>query len=108
MESEIADGPDGTASYLIDVPNGGDVLIRGNRLQKGPRSEQRGAAIAVAAEGVNRPTPSIRVENNVFEASGGYPTTFVVNFSATPAALHGNRISGGARPLLGIGAVRPD
>jgi hypothetical protein len=32
LDCSIEDGPSGTASYLIDVPNGGAVLLRGNRL----------------------------------------------------------------------------
>jgi hypothetical protein len=33
--SYFVDGPDGTASYLIDTPNGGIVSLRGNLFQKG-------------------------------------------------------------------------
>lgn len=108
VDSEIADGPDGTASYLIDVPNGGDVLIRGNRLQKGQRSENRSTAISVGAEGVDRPTPEIRVEGNTFEAAGDYATAFVVNFSATTATLSGNRLSGRVVPQRGPGSAKAE
>lgn len=33
----IADGPDGTSSYLIDVPNGGALIVSGSSLEKGPK-----------------------------------------------------------------------
>ena len=102
---DIADGPDGTASYLIEAPNGGAVLISDNRLEKGPRSENRSAAISIGAEGVDRPTPEIRVENNSFRVDGVYQTTFVVNITATPAILRGNVIQGQAKPLRGDGSV---
>jgi hypothetical protein len=37
--SYFMDGANGTASYQIDVPNGGLVVLRGNMLQKGPRAD---------------------------------------------------------------------
>src|SRR5207237_2531676 len=53
----ITDGPEGTSSYLIDVPNGGALIVRDNTLEKGPKSENHTAAIAIGAEGVTHPTP---------------------------------------------------
>jgi hypothetical protein len=47
----LEDGPDGTASYLIDVTSGGEVVIADNVMQKGPKSENRSAAIHIAGEG---------------------------------------------------------
>ncbi len=105
LDSEIADGPDGTASYLIEAPNGGAVLIRGNRLQKGPKAQNRTAAISIGAEGVDRPTPEILIEDNRFRAEGPYRPFFVVNITATPAILRGNTIEGQATPLRGDGSV---
>ena len=100
---DIEDGPEGTASYLIDVPNGGAVLLRGNRLSKGPRSGNRSTAISIGAEGVDRPTPEIRIELNVFTLEGGYRTVFVTNFTATPALLRGNSLPPTVIPLKGDG-----
>ena len=37
--STIEDGPDGTASYLIEAPNGGTLIVKNNTLEKGPRAE---------------------------------------------------------------------
>ena len=102
---DIGDGPTGTASYLVDVPNGGAVLIQNNRLEKGPKAENHSAAISIGAEGVDRPTPEIRVEGNQFSADGGYATDFVVNLTATPAMLRDNHLHGQVRPLRGDGEV---
>ena len=102
---DIEDGPEGTASYLIDVPNGGAVLLRGNRLSKGPRSDNRSTAISIGAEGVDRPTPEIRIELNVFTLEGGYRTVFVTNFTATPALLRGNSLPPTVIPLRGDGRI---
>jgi hypothetical protein len=103
IDSDIQDGPQGTASYLIDVPNGGSVVIRGNTMEKGPNTENRASAISIGMEGITHPTREIVVENNIFRADGSYPTYFVNNATATEAQLRGNRISGRAKPLQGDG-----
>ncbi len=102
---DIADGPEGTASYLIDVPNGGALLVQGNRMEKGPKAENHSAAISIGEEGVDRPTPQILVQGNSFRNDGDYETTFVVNLTATPAVLRGNKLIGSVKPLRGDGTV---
>ena len=103
----IKDGPEGTASYLIDIPNGGSVVIRDNDMEKGPRAENRSTAISIGAEGVTQPTREIVVANNVFRNAGSYDTVFVSNFTATEAVLQGNKLSGRVVPLKGDGKVIP-
>ncbi len=103
---DIADGPEGTASYLIEVPNGGALIVRGNKMEKGPKSGNHTAAISIGAEGVDQPTPEITVENNRFVNDGDYRTAFVNNISATEAKLRGNRLSGAVDPLRGDGSSR--
>jgi hypothetical protein len=102
---DIHDGPTGTASYLIEAPNGGTLIVRDNKLEKGPMAENHTAAIMIGSEGVDQPTPEILVENNIFRNDGAYNTFLVANRSATPATLKGNKISGPAKPLLGDGTV---
>src|SRR5262249_25899839 len=51
----IVDGPDGTSSFLIEIPNGGALIVRDNTLEKGAKSENHTAAIAIGAEGVSHP-----------------------------------------------------
>src|SRR5258706_354601 len=46
IHNSIQDGPDGSASYLVDLPNGGSALISGNIFEKGPRSSNKKTAIA--------------------------------------------------------------
>ena len=101
----IIDGGEGTASYLIDIPNGGSVAIRDNTMEKGPMAENRSTAISIGAEGVTQPTRELLIENNSFRNSGSYDTIFVSNFTATEAVLRGNKVSGRAKPLRGDGAV---
>src|SRR6266403_1224579 len=102
----ITDGPDGTSSYLIEAPNGGALIVRDNTLEKGPRSENHTAAIAIGAEGVTNPTPEITVTNNDFRNDGDYQTALVRNITATPATLKGNKLSGSVIPLKGDGTVQ--
>jgi hypothetical protein len=109
IDCDISDGPAGTASYAIETPNGGALLVRGTNITKGLYSENHQAAISVGAEGISQPTPSILIQASVFRRDGDYPTTFVRNFSTTPAelvaiTLRGNPV--GVSLLSGPGSVR--
>lgn len=102
----IADGPNGTASYLIEIPNGGSVLIRDNTMEKGPKAENRSTAISIGAEGVTQATKEIMIVNNKFTNAGRYNTYFVTNLTATEAVLKGNKLTGQIEPLKGDGEVQ--
>jgi len=102
---DIADGTNGTSSYLIDVSNGGSLVVRDNTLEKGPRAENHTTAISIGAEGVTHPTHEIVIENNKFSNDGDYPTVFVRNSTATPAILRGNKLTGRATALTGDGSA---
>ncbi len=102
----FADGPDGTSSYAVEIPNGGAVVLRGTTIEKGPKSENHTAALTIGSEGVNQPTPEITVENNDFTVDGTYSSFLVNNLTATAARLVGNTLHGNARPLRGDGTVR--
>jgi hypothetical protein len=102
---DIRDGETGTASYLIDIPNGGSLIVRDTEMEKGPKAENHTAAIMIGAEGVTHPTREIIIENNTFRNDGGYPTDFVKNLTATEAVLTHNKLSGTVQPLEGDGTV---
>jgi len=101
----IDDGEDGTASYMIEAPNGGSLIVRDSALTKGPQASNHTGAIVIGTEGVTQPTREITITNNTFRNAGDYPTAFVWNLTATDAILTGNRISGKAKPLQGDGKV---
>lgn len=103
---DIADGANGTASYDIEIANGGAVLVRDNRIQKGPKSENHVAAVKIGAEGVTQPTPEIIVEHNTFLVEGNYNSFLVDNMTATEATLIGNTLQGNAKALRGDGTVK--
>ena len=60
----IADGPTGTASYSIDLPNGGNATITGNVIEKGPDSPRTRQFIAYGEEGAANPGMSVTVSGN--------------------------------------------
>ena len=101
---DIQDGQTGTASYLIEAPNGGTVIVRDNTLEKGPLSGNHTAAISIGAEGVDQATPEIIVEHNHLTNDGNYRTALVYNGSATEATLRGNTLTGSVDPLRGDGS----
>ncbi|HTV89598.1 MAG TPA: hypothetical protein VME41_11335 [Stellaceae bacterium] len=102
----IEDGPNGTSSYLIDIPNGGAVVVRGNTMEKGPNSSNPADAIAIGEEGVTHPTPQIVVAGNIFRNDNDHETVFVWNRTRTPAVLSGNRLSGPVIAVRGAGSLR--
>jgi len=106
VDCDIADGPNGTASYSIDIPNGGSVVVRNTRIEKGPKSENHDAGLIVGEEGVTQRTQEITVENNTFTVDADYPSYLVKNATATEAHLKGNKIVGpSAKALRGDGTV---
>jgi hypothetical protein len=103
---DLGDGPGGTSSLAVDVPNGGAVVLRDNHIEKGPRSENHTAAVMIGEEGPTQPTPEIIVEHNTFRVDGGYGSYLVYNATATAAVLAGNTLQGNAKPLFGDGSVK--
>jgi len=102
---DIRDGPDGTASYEIEAPNGGSLVVRDNIIEKGPQAENHTAMIMIGAEGVTQPTREITIEHNTVRNDGSFPTVFVYNMTTTRAVLKGNELSGIIEPLHGNGTV---
>jgi hypothetical protein len=65
VENSVIAGLDGEDSRAIDLPNGGEVVIRGNVLEKGPNSAS-GQMIGLALEGQLHDVNETLVENNLF------------------------------------------
>jgi hypothetical protein len=72
--NRIMDGDSGTASYEIDLPNGGDALIMGNVIMKGIDG-QNSASVSYGMEGMPYARNRLWVVNNTFEnrRSNGSP-----------------------------------
>ena len=73
VANRISDG-DATASYSIDLPNGGMSLVAGNLVVQGPRSENP-TLVSYGAEGLANRSRTLWVVNNTFvnqRTSGTY------------------------------------
>jgi hypothetical protein len=88
---DIEDGPNGTASYEIDIPNGGSLLVRNTLLEKGPHTGNAKAAIEVGAEGALQPTPFIRLNNVTFRDDSSRSSRLLENFTSTQPELANTR-----------------
>ncbi|MDR7251559.1 hypothetical protein J2X46_000531 [Nocardioides sp. BE266] len=91
VANHITDG-DSTASYSIDLPNGGLSLVAGNVVVQGPRSENP-ALVSYGAEGLSNPSRTLWVVNNTFvnrRTSG----TFVALADGSRARLRNNLLVG--------------
>jgi hypothetical protein len=75
------------------------------RSKRGQKSENHKAAIAIGAAGVTYPTPEITITNNNLRNDGNYETALLWNFTATPATLKDNKLSGSVIPLKDEGGL---
>lgn len=96
----ITDGPDGTSSYLVDLPNGGNLLMRNDRLEKGPNASNTATAISIGEEGHAPAAAKIVIEHVRFTNDSGADTVFVRNLSHARVTLRHNSL-GGAQALAG-------
>jgi Ca2+-binding RTX toxin-like protein len=85
---------DGTASYNIDISNGGNVLIQGNVIEQSTNT-QNPALVAYGAEGMIWGSNSLVIDNNVFinnNDSGSDRALF--NFSSVVPTFSNNDVFG--------------
>ena len=103
--NKITDGPTGTSSYLIDVPNGGAVTITGNYLEKGPKSSNPTTAISMGEEGATNPAGAMLIANNTFQNDLAKTQEFIFNRTGSAnLTVSGNVLSGYPTVLLkGLG-----
>jgi hypothetical protein len=102
--STIEDGPEGTASYLIDITSGGEVAIADNQMQKGPNSDNWGTAIHIGGGGAPQGS-AYRISHNRFRSDTPHEVAFVRNETGVPAVLEGNQLEGTVIALVGPGTV---
>jgi hypothetical protein len=101
----IKDGPVGTASYAVDLPDGGSLVLRNNVIEKGPRAQNHIAAVSIGEESQRNPTSELIIERNTFINDYDGPTTFVRNGTTVAARLIGNTLTGKVTALSGRGTV---
>ena len=104
-DSRIEDGPEGTSSYLIDIPDGGNATIEGNTMEKGALTSNPATAISIGVESAKNPTGKLIVRNNRFTSHLPRETAFVRNSTGVPVTLDANIVDGNVR-LLATGEPR--
>jgi nitrous oxidase accessory protein NosD len=106
VDNHIEDGPQGTSSYLVDLPEGGSLELRDNTLEKGPLSQNHLAAVSIGEEKLLVPVKQLLLSGNVF-TNDGRDTYFLRNETPVPAILSGNEFKGHkVTPLHGSGVLR--
>ncbi|HEV2677313.1 MAG TPA: hypothetical protein VGV37_22485 [Aliidongia sp.] len=94
IDDDIEDGPRGTSSYLVEIPNGGSLIMQKNRLEKGPHSTNLRAAIMIDDEEKLQITNELTFFDNYFVNDTGEQIVFALNWSETDAVLNGNIFKG--------------
>ena len=79
-----------TASYQVDLPNGGDALLENNVMVKGARSENQ-AIVSYGAEGIKYGVNRLELRNNVL-------------MSERPNTVGVMNHASGTRPVLSVNA----
>jgi hypothetical protein len=96
------DGPTGTASYDIDLPNGGADTISGNIIEKGPDA-QNDAMIHYGGESIPYAGSTLSVTGNRFINDLGSQTTGVLNQTTLQASITGNEFDNFETATIGAG-----
>jgi hypothetical protein len=97
LYNRIMDEQTGTASYEVDLPNGGLAYLIGNIIQKGPHADN-GTLVSFGAEGLAYPLNQLYVVNNtmvndhpggqfIFVAPGTKEAKVVNNIFAGPGTM---------------------
>jgi hypothetical protein len=102
--NRIMDEGSGTASYSIDLPNGGLCYIIGNVIQQGPLSQNSGI-VSFAAEGASNPRQELYVVNNTIVNDLGRGRFITVAGTPTASMLVNNIFWGGGTVLTGPGTL---
>jgi hypothetical protein len=102
QNSYFSDGPTGTASYSIDIPNGGVALIKNNVIEKGPASTQQNM-VHFGGEGIAYAGSSLTITGNTFINDRSSSTIAVLNNTAVSVDITGNQFNGIAAAKIASG-----
>ncbi len=93
LYNRIQDSDTGTASYDIDLPNGGANFIIGNVIRKGPRAEN-GTVVTSGEEGATNPVQEFYMVNNTVVNDRGAGTFVRVVGNVAVVELANNLFAG--------------
>ena len=100
LYNSLMDGPDGTASYEVDLPNGGRSYLIGNVIVQGSKTANP-TIINYAEEGASNPHQELYVVNNTIVNNRGSGTFVAIAGQPTDARLVNNIFAGGGTVLSG-------
>lgn len=101
--TRVVDGPNGTASYSVDLPNGGLAMISNSEIEQGPHSGNP-AIVSFGEEGGIYSGSKLTMTNTLIENDLSSPSVLALrNASATAAQLTGNSVYGLAPKQLATG-----
>lgn len=109
LRNRIFDG-NSNASYSIDLPNGGNAVVKNNVIEQGPNSQNR-IIVAFSADIMKRPLhidSQLLLENNTIINDLTARSTGVKNFSDAPVTMLNNKVFGfdtNTRSVVAVGAV---
>lgn len=108
--NRIADGPDSTASYSIDLPDGGLATITGNVFEKGVQAQNRTFIHLGGERNPSYDNTSLLVQGNLFINSNPGPPVVLRNDSVVgganaPAGITGNTFHAIAESRVVIGSA---
>lgn len=93
IKDDIEDGRWGSSGYLVDIPNGGALVIQESTFQKGLLSSNLGAAVMIGDVDRSQPT-DLAIAHNRFVNDTGIDTIFIKNWSEAEASLDRNTFKG--------------
>jgi hypothetical protein len=88
--SRLVDGTNGTASYSIDLPNGGQSLVSSNIIEQSAAS-QNPALLHFGGEGTPYPGSSLKVTGNTLQNYRS-PAVGLLNHTAITASVTRNKL----------------
>ncbi len=107
LYNRLSDEATGTASYQIDLPNGGKSYVIGNVIEQGP-SNDNSTLVSYMAEGADPANPNhqLFVVNNTFRNDAGSGTFVSVAAGADAATIRNNIFSGPGSVTNQAGAIQ--
>ena len=105
QNSRIFEGPAGTASYSVDLPNGGKAVLNNNIIEQGPKS-QNPAIIHFGGEGTPYAGSTLTISHNTIinDLDRGISRALLNNTSAVPN-FTGNTLWGLTSAQIATGPV---
>ncbi|GAA5165673.1 hypothetical protein GCM10025770_21580 [Viridibacterium curvum] len=105
--SYFMDGTSGTASYQLEFPNGGEVFLRGNLVQKGPSADNPNL-VSFGAEGISVwPSNAMELRHNTLVSTYSGGNFLYANPGISSLKLTANLFAGTANLLSGLSVLSP-